>query len=129
MNTSYHHRKFISGLLLFCSIVSLLFYLQLRYLPTPFDFDHRGVGASLSDRQSVIQMYEMFTAGRLEHHPFMHFGGSFVPAILVLTAGLAVWNYPDSKLEANAKSGRSEPPDDARVSWWTQAARVAGPDR
>jgi hypothetical protein len=82
MNTSPKHRQLISGLLLVCSVVSLLLYLQLKFLATP-----PGIGG-----QSAIQMYERFTGGVLERWPFWHFG-SLVPAILVLTAALAIWNY------------------------------------
>jgi hypothetical protein len=82
MNTSPKHRQLISRLLLVCSVVSLLLYLQMKYWATP-----PGVGG-----QSAIQIYERLTGGVLEGWSFWHFG-SLVPAILVLTAALAAWNF------------------------------------
>jgi hypothetical protein len=76
MNTSPKHRRLVSGLLLACSVVSLLLFFQLRYLPTP-----------------SLQMYEQFTGGTLRPYPFWLFTGSLVRGVLILTAALAVWNF------------------------------------
>ena len=93
MNTSLKHRQLISGLLLVCSVVSLLLFFQLRYLPTPPGINGQALAAYFSGgHTTALQMYELFTGGVLERYPFWHFS-SLVPAILVLTAGLAVWNY------------------------------------
>jgi hypothetical protein len=72
----------ISGLLLVCSVGSLLLFLQSRYLPTPPGIDGQA-----------LAMYERFTGGVVERSHYWHFSRSFVPAILVLTAALAVWNF------------------------------------
>ena len=82
MNTSPKHRKLISGLLLGCSVVSLLLYLLSAYLPTP-----PGINGQ------VLAMYERFTGGVAEHSHFWYCSRSIVPAVLVLTAALAVWNF------------------------------------
>ena len=76
MNTSPKHRKLISSLLLVCSVVSLLLFFQVRYLPTP-----------------SLQMYEQFSGGTLERYPLWLFSGSLVRVVLILTAALAVWNF------------------------------------
>jgi hypothetical protein len=89
MNTSPKHRQLISGLLLACSVVSLLLYLRMKYWAPP-----PGIGG-----QSALQMYERFTGGVLEGAPFWHFG-SLVPAILVLTAALAAWNFRQCRRQA-----------------------------
>jgi hypothetical protein len=81
MNTSHKHRRLIGGLLLICSVGSLLLYLQARYLPPP------------SANDQVLAMYERFTGGVAERTYFWHFSRSFVPAVLALTAALAVWNF------------------------------------
>ena len=82
MSTSPKHRKLISSLLLVCSVGSLLLFLQSRYLPTPPGFEGQA-----------LAMYERFTGGVVERSDFWHFSRNFVPAILVVTAALAVWNY------------------------------------
>ena len=93
MSISPKHHTLISGLLLICSVVSLLLFLQLRYYPAPPGISGQALAAAFSSGSSPLQMYERYTGGTLTHSHFWQFSRSFVPAVLVLTVALAVWNF------------------------------------
>jgi hypothetical protein len=93
MSISPKHHTLISGLLLICSVVSLLLFLQLRYYPGPPGINGQALEAAFSSGSSSLQMYERFTGGTLARSQFWLFSRSFVPAVLVLTIALAVWNF------------------------------------
>ena len=88
--TTLKHHKWISGLLLICSVVSLLLFLQMRYFPTPPGIDGQALTAAFSSGHS---MYELFTRGVMQRSHFSDLSQSLVPAILVLTVALALWNF------------------------------------
>jgi hypothetical protein len=90
MNTCPKHQRWISGLLLVSSVVSLLLFLQPRYFPTPPDMDGQALTAALSSGHS---MYELFARGAMQRSHLSDLSRSLVPAILVLTVALALWTF------------------------------------
>ena len=92
MSISPKHHTLISGLLLICSVASLLLFLQWRYYPAPPGINGQALAAAFSGSSS-LQIYERFTGGTLVRSHFWQFSRSFVPAVLVLTVALAVWNF------------------------------------
>jgi len=88
--TTLKHHKWISGLLLISSVVSLLLFLQPRYFPTPPGMDGQALTAALRSGHS---MYELFAGGAMQRSHFSDLSRSLVPAILVLTVALALWNF------------------------------------
>jgi hypothetical protein len=98
MNTTPKHHKWISSLLLICSLLSLMLFIQLKCFPTPPGSDGRALTAALNSGQSL---YEMFAKGALQNSQFSDLGRCFVPAILVLTAALAAWNFSLCRRQAD----------------------------
>jgi hypothetical protein len=91
MITAPKHQRLIGGLLLICSLISLLMFLEWRYFAAPPGIDGQALAEAFSTQSA--QMYERFTGGALARSHLWHFSGAFVPAMLVLTAALAVWNF------------------------------------
>ena len=106
MSTSSKDQRFISGLLLVCSVASLLLFLS--YAPKRPGIDGETLAAAFNTH-SVIHMYELFAAGALERgHHFSLFNQTSVSAILILTAALALWNFALSRKEVKVRAGVNE---------------------
>ena len=91
MNTAPKHHKLIGGLLLACSITSLLIFVECRYFAPPPGINGQALAAAFSSQS--VSLYERFTGGAIVRSHLWHFASALVPAMLVLTAALAVWNF------------------------------------
>lgn len=84
MSTAPRH-KLVGGLLLICSLLSLLLFLQARYFAPQPGIDGQALAAAF--------MQGRFTGGAMVHSHLWHVGAIIVPGMLLLTAGLAAWNF------------------------------------
>jgi len=89
MSTPPKHHKLISSLLLICSLLSLILFIQIKYFPAPPGMDGQALTAALNSGQTA---YELFTRGAFQRSHFSDLWHSVTPAMLIFTAALAAWN-------------------------------------
>jgi hypothetical protein len=92
MSTPKHH-KWISGLLLICSVVSLLLFLQSKCFLRPPGIDGQALAAAFTSERSSLELYSLFTGSAIAHSQFSIVSGLLAPTILLLTSILALWNF------------------------------------